>query len=250
VAASLALAMLACSAPAPEAGDELTGITHDADVTQNALTANALTANALTANALTANALTANALTANPLARQFLKYVVGCALPAGAHLNLALGGQTYGFDGAIGLSPAWGNAGGRCDAGCRGWVSACVLSRLNYLGETVSISLRGSRSELSSSVAERQAYPRREAAYYGDVFASPQVRLGCLPISAPGDPRVCGPTLDGCAVIFVGGCQAVCDAAAADGSFPNCRDRARDASGNFPAGVKAYDASATVFLAN
>src|SRR3954451_2153457 len=51
----------------------------------NALSANALSANALSANALSANALSANALTAtalrDPLARQFLKYVVSCALP-------------------------------------------------------------------------------------------------------------------------------------------------------------------------
>ena len=56
-------------------------------LTANALTANALSANALSANALSANALTANALTANalrdPLAREFLKYVVSCALDDG-----------------------------------------------------------------------------------------------------------------------------------------------------------------------
>src|SRR5215471_13409820 len=62
----------------------------------NALTANALTANALTANALTANALTANALTANglrdPLTREFLKYVVSCALDDGQSLAMSIDG--------------------------------------------------------------------------------------------------------------------------------------------------------------
>src|SRR5436190_14644271 len=68
-------------------------------LTANALTANALTANALTANALTANALTANALTANglrdPLARQFMKYVVSCALDADQSVKVTVGRDTY-----------------------------------------------------------------------------------------------------------------------------------------------------------
>src|SRR6478609_9746702 len=62
----------------------------------NALSANALSANALSANALSANALSANALTStalkDPLARQFLKYVVSCALPADQVVNMSIEG--------------------------------------------------------------------------------------------------------------------------------------------------------------
>src|SRR5262245_56472446 len=75
-------------------------------LTANALTANALTANALTANALTANALTANALTANglrdPMAREFLKYVVSCALDDHDELTMRIDGHRYKFPGSLG----------------------------------------------------------------------------------------------------------------------------------------------------
>src|SRR5688572_12388226 len=56
-------------------------------LTQNSLTQNALTANSLTQNSLTQNSLTQNSLVMSALAsaqsREFLRYVVGCALNAG-----------------------------------------------------------------------------------------------------------------------------------------------------------------------
>ncbi|MFT3768524.1 MAG: hypothetical protein QM820_24015 [Minicystis sp.] len=244
-------------------GDEDLGETSQAVLTSNALTANALTANALTANALTANALTANALTANaltanalvagaltndPSARTVLKYIVGCALPAGTQLDVDLGGDTYHYEGQLGLAPSWGNAGGKCDAACRGWVSGCVLSRLNYLGMPVPLSVRGNRSELGAGGPEQQAYPQREATYYGDIFASPQVRLGCLSPGAGADPRVCGPSLASCAVTFVGPCDQACDVVRSDGSFPNCRDHVRNVYGKFSADARLFPGSVTVFL--
>src|SRR5262245_53479619 len=94
----------------------------DNALTANALTANALTANALTANALTANALTANALTANglrdPLAREFLKYVVSCALEDHDELTMRIDGHRYKFPGSLGLAPEWGRSHGSCDGEC------------------------------------------------------------------------------------------------------------------------------------
>src|SRR5262249_8230495 len=92
-------------------------------LTANALTTNALTANALTANALTANALTANALTANglrdPLGREFLKYVVSCALDDHDSLSFRVDGRRYNFPGGLGLAPDWGDPHGSCDIECQ-----------------------------------------------------------------------------------------------------------------------------------
>jgi hypothetical protein len=238
------------------------GVAREESLTANALTANALTANALTANALTANALTANALTANALtanaltagaltdpdARSLLKYVVGCALPAGSQIDLTIGGVTYSFEGQLGLAARWGKPGGSCDASCRAWVSGCVLSRVNHLGVPVPISVRGENPQLSSTLVERQSYPRREATYYGDVFSSPQKRYACLSPGATADTRVCGSSLDGCVMTFVGACDDACDGVRGDGSFPNCRSAVRDAHGHFPPGASSYPGSVTVFL--
>jgi hypothetical protein len=221
-------------------------------LTSNALTSNALTSNALTSNALTSNALTSNALTSNalqdPEARLFLKYVVSCALPKGKRLDVNVSGDTYRFDGAVGLAPSWGDAKGHCDAACRGWVSGCVLARVNHLGAEVPISLRGSKPALSSTPEERQAFSEREATYYGDVFATPQLRYACL---SPGEaeiPRVCGPSIDGCVVSVVGSCDGACEGAKSDGSFPTCRDHVRQANGKFPLGTLVFPGSVTVFL--
>ncbi|EYF01503.1 hypothetical protein [Chondromyces apiculatus] len=197
-------------------------------LTANALTANALTANALTANALTANALTANALTSNalkdPKARQLLKYIVSCALDEDAHINVTVNGQVYGFDGELGLAKKWGKPNGKCDSECRTWVSGCVLSRVDYLGEPVDISIRGKHDALQSSWAERVHFNKREATYYGNIFAKPQQLYACLSPGKHQIPRVCGPNINNCFLDVVGHCDDLCKSPSADGSFPKCED--------------------------
>jgi hypothetical protein len=218
----------------------------------NALSANALSANALSANALSANALSANALSANalvsealedPLAREFLSYVVSCALPQGAHFDLEIQGDVYGFDGGLGLAPEWGEEDGYCNDDCRSWVSACVLSRVNYLGDEVIISVRGKHPALNSTLEERQDYPHREATYYGDIFTFPQERYACL---SPGEdeiPRVCGPSVDDCVMDVVGPCDWFCHLDKKDGSYNKCLDASPYLGG------KKHKGAVTVFLA-
>jgi hypothetical protein len=225
-------------------------------LTANALTANALTANALTPNALTANALTANALTANglgdPNSRELLKYVVSCALTADEHIDVTVEGVTYSFDGQLGLAPEWGEPDGHCGKACQGWVSACVLARVDFLGQPREISLRGQNQGLEVTSSECSAYTQREATYYGNVFASPQQRFACLSPGQTQDTRVCGPSIDGCVVNVVGACDDVCGHQRDDGSFPDCR--APDGDDEHGDGHKKHDAddvyhgSITVFL--
>jgi hypothetical protein len=257
--AALPLCQLACVG-APEDGDrveedEQEFVTYNA-LTTNALTTNALTTNALTTNALTTNALTTNALTTNaltmqaledPAARELLKYVVGCALPSTAELQISIEGQTYTFDGEIGLAPEWGRPWGHCDNQCKQWVSGCVLSRVDYLGEITPISIRGKHKQLSSTPSERAEFPHREAAYYGDIFSHPQLLYACL---SPGEstlPRVCGPSIDDCVVDVVGQCDDVCGSVRSDGSFPRCRSSDPDGDGWYDQGL-GYLGSVTVFL--
>ncbi|MGK4005089.1 hypothetical protein WMF31_20850 [Sorangium sp. So ce1036] len=241
-----------------DAGDAASqAVRSDNALTSNALTSNALTSNALTSNALTSNALTAGALARNPLtasalrdpaARSVLKYIAGCALPAGERILLEIDGVEVAFVGELGLAPRWGEKGGSCDAGCRSWVSGCVLARLNYLGEKVSISLRGDHEELRANKAERRAYPRQEATYYGDIFAEEPLYYACLPPGASSIPRVCGPSLDGCVLDVVGPCGAVCEKQRDDGSFPGCRAMVRGRSGELRPDEPPYPGSLSVFL--
>jgi len=235
-----ALSLTACaSATGLELEDEEEDLAtvQQAESTSNSLTSNSLTSNSLTSNSLTSNSLTSNSLTSNSLtsnslisgalindgpSRDVLRYIVSCALPKGAQIDINLGGTPYTFYGDIGLAPYWGNNGGFCDANCRHWISACVLSRVNYLGLPVAISIRGSLPVLAASPAEKLSYPNPEATYYGNIFVSPQVRYAC---KAPGSTlisRVCGPTTTGCVMDVLGDCPNFCRSVRADGSYPNC----------------------------
>jgi hypothetical protein len=204
-------------------------------LTGNALTGNALTGNALTGNALTGNALTGNALTGNaltdPNAREVLKYIVGCALPEDEHVTVNVQGKTYTFDGQLGLAPEWGEEGGHCDSECKAWVSACVISRLDYTGESVTISVRGDHDALTSSSKELKKYKHREATYYGNIFGSDQKIFACLPPGRTSIPRVCGDapdSLDDCVVEVQGECEDLCGDDRWDGSYPNCREEGKN----------------------
>src|SRR5262247_3302287 len=110
-------AMIGCGEAGDDAETITSAITVDNALSANALSANALSANALSANALSANALSANALSANaltstalrdPLAREFLKYVVSCALDDGDGFSMRIDGMNYDFPGQLGLAPQWG----------------------------------------------------------------------------------------------------------------------------------------------
>jgi hypothetical protein len=259
---ALATSLAACAGLQEGEGDYDIGAAEqdvliDNALTSNALTSNALTSNALTSNALTSNALTSNALTSNaltssalrdPLARQLLKYVVSCALATGAHFDINVDGVVYGFDGELGLHKKWGDSGGSCDNACKAWVSACVLSRINYLGIATPISMRGNKGELSSDSAERIAYPTREGAYYGNIFSSSPIFYACVSPENTSIARVCGSSMDDCVLKVVGTCRDACDKPQSDGSYPNCRDHARDSSGKFPSGTISYSGSVTIFL--
>jgi hypothetical protein len=213
-------------------------------LTANALTANALTANALTANALTANALTANALTANglrdPLAREFLKYVVSCALDEDDSVSFKIDGKRYEFRGALGLAPEWGRS--HCDGDCQRWVSACVLARVDAAGVKRMLSIRGDNRALRPDDHELRRYSDREATYFGNLFVRNQPRYMCLSPGKTDNERVCGDSLDDCPMTVVGSCDDACGDEGRYGSFADCSDRGRARHGT------VYHESITVFL--
>jgi hypothetical protein len=210
----------------------------DNALVDNALVDNALVDNALVDNALVDNALVNQALT-DPNARELFKYIVSCALPAGSNIELEIQGQTYDFPGKLGLAPEWGEEGGSCDAECKSWVSACVISRLDYTGESVTISVRGDHEALTPSSKELNKYKHREATYYGNIFSPTQKIFACLPPGQTSIPRVCGPSLDDCVVEVQGNCEDLCGNRRPDGSYPNCRAQGSS---------KKYEGSISVFL--
>ena|SRR6266540_2192247 len=211
-------------------------------IVDNALTANALTANALTANALTANALTANALR-DPLAREFLKYVVSCALDEGDSISIRVDGKNYKFEGSLGLAPDWGHdEHGTCDGSCQRWVSACVLSRVDFAGVKRPISIRGDNRALRPEAGEMRNYSVAEGAYFGNLFIAGQPRYLCLAPGQDQDERVCGPSLANCPMKVVGACDDACDHVGAYKSFAECSSSGRADH------YRVYEETITVFL--
>lgn len=189
----------------------------------NGLANNGLANNGLANNGLTSASLTSldglqNLLDTNPYTSMFLSYVVSCALPAGQTIvvpSAANPGQSYTFTGELGVAPGWGlSDGASCDETCQRWVSACVISRVNYLGVHVEISIRGDNAALALADGEAAGFPDREATYFGNLFASPMEIHGCR--TATDDQtlvdRPCGHGADvsGCIIDVIGDCGSVC----------------------------------------
>ncbi len=244
---------------AEEVGQAAAAEEVDNALTENSLTVNSLTVNSLTVNSLTVNSLTVNSLTVNslvnsaltdPNARAVMKYIVGCALPAGNNLTVEIpvgSGAYYTFSGQVGLYPQWGQ--GSCPAEtCQPWVSACVIARMNAAGNVVPLSIRG--AILAADAAEQSLYPTADAVYFGNIFTQPQIRYACMP-SGGTITRVCGrdgggnpvPASSCTAVSLLGACSSFCDTHAADGSWQGCWDTPSPRSSG-----AAYSAAVSVFL--
>lgn len=126
------------------------------------------------------------------------KYVVECALPAGATLTKTVNGVATSFHGALGLAPEWEDD--VCDEDCQEWVSACVLARTNVSGNTVALWLTGDHEALGSGLS--LAYPIYEASFFGNLFVDEDAQYMCPgplvgPLLAQLQGRTCSATLGG-----------------------------------------------------
>lgn len=235
-----------------QGAEEDVGAARSAALSANSLLADALLANGPLLNALSTSELSTGGLSANAPAlselassdaRQVLRYIVSCALEAGEHIDLTIDGEAYPFDGQLGLAPSWGDPGGSCDAECKAWVSGCVIARINNQGVSVPISVRGDNCALGTTNAEIVDYPVPDGTYYGDIFGTPMHLYACLPSGSTSLPRVCGPSLAGCAVTATGWCDQNCDPIHQDGSYSDCWDGPKSGSGAttvFPGSVTIY----------
>lgn len=164
--------------------------------THNKITANKITANKITANKITANKITANKITANKLSvnldtagdllstedgQEVFSFLISCALPADITLVADLDDGTHlEFPGDIGLAPSWVHR--SLNDTDKGWVSACMFSRVNNQDVFVPISLRGPSNALRADHDERAQFTLEEGAFYGNMFTrdnEPIVWIAC-----------------------------------------------------------------------
>lgn len=194
-------------------------------LSNNALSNNALSNNALSNNALSNNALSNNALSNNGLGVQLIKYIIRCALPSSACLDVTttatdtnvpsecVGGSCH-FCGNLNLAPGWQTQG--LSLSQEKWMSACLLSHINIDGTSVPISVRDAVSGNIATVtsSEYALYNAPEAAFYGNLFrpgpngeVEKYVCNAGSSLTPPG--RVCGLSLAGaveCSMTFTGSC--------------------------------------------
>ena len=236
-------------AASPEKYEDDIGVSPSPALNANALNANALNANALNANALSGGALATGSLSADALSavqhasatgdlsRQLLRYMVSCALDATQSVSFTwVDGDGVAHDetypGLLALAPSW--ASGPLSSEGRGWVSACLISRVNYFGETVTLSSRGAHASLGTSASELAAYTMEEGAFWGDVFAEIPTAYACDHepndahsrdslrvcaagyVDAPGSVQSCG------LIQRLGSCDAACGQLSAEQYYTSC----------------------------
>jgi hypothetical protein len=110
-------------------------------------------------------------LVADPYAREFMDYLVSCALDENDSLSWSGGGLSETWEGSLGLCPDWAVAAPSEE--CQEVVSACLLARTNAYGQSVEISLRGLRADESPlllGATEAADFPWQEGGFFGNVF--------------------------------------------------------------------------------
>jgi len=103
---------------------------------------------------------------------------VSCALPANESVDIKVDGVDYTYQASL----AWRRVGHAqrpvATTAARAGL-ACLLARLDFLGELHEISVRGGEPGLQSCPDERTTYSEREATYYGNVFVYPMKMYAC-----------------------------------------------------------------------
>lgn len=181
--------------------------------------------------------------------QRLLEYVMECALPRSDRLLTSYQGRDVVLEGSIGLASDWKTrALSEVD---QRWLSACVLSRINALGATVQLSLRGAHPALQKSVTpeERRNYDFQEGAFYGNLFANPPAIYAChgaggIKEAPARERRVCTDASEDdsrtnrCGIVLTGICSQVCGSRdTKQGFFTHC-----------DGGGQSYSEVVTVFL--
>ena len=253
-----AASLLAGCLSAPESREDPEGEIGSAP--SELLNANALNMNALNMNAL--SSISRSAIQASSAdganSRELLRYTVSCALDATQSLSFSwtdaegvAHDETYW--GLMGLATTWETT--PLSSSGEAWVSACLISRVNWYGAQVLLSSRGNIAGLNViDPVERNAYTWEEGAFWGNLYGASPYAYSCSDTSndshsrsllrdcaaghldAQGQPTDCGN------IHRVGSCASSCDLLTPSGDYYK---RCQNGSGNAAQQAKAV---ITVFL--
>jgi hypothetical protein len=212
---------------------------------ENSLTTNGLAMNGLAFNGLATNGLATNGLATtefstwfeqNPaLSKQFMKYLVRCAVRGGETRTYTDGaGTSYTWYGNLGLAPGWAS-GSPATVEEQQVVTACLVALANKYGLSVNISILGttaSGQHIPYTSSELTDYSEREACFFGNLFNDTGLFVGndqpLLPASKS-SLRACAlgsansATSSACPpLVHVGSCQASCQLDATGTYYTRC----------------------------
>ena len=264
---------VACTEAPPSTSSTSQSVTGHNRLAANRLAANRLAANRLAANRLAANQLELNQndsgdLLATADGRDVLSYVVSCAVPSTESLvantqqscavdtdcqpdpTLPFAGVcssnkcTYTFPVGIGLAPHWLNH--ELDDDGKGWISACLFSRVNAHDTSEEISLRGPNNALTVAPDEAALYDVEEGAFYGNLFTPEDQPIDWIACEGEGqasgefgglvdrdctEPDPANPGFTQCGFIYAGFCgdytpavpnPQACDEFSSNGYYEDC----------------------------
>jgi hypothetical protein len=233
---TLVLAMIVggCVTPDPSVGTSESHVEADNRLATNRLATNRLATNRLATNGLSSASAATDLTTmaSDEGGRELLTYMVSCALPAGASIDVTTSSGVYTFQGLLGLAPSWLNA--PLSVTDRRWVSACLLARVNYYGVSVHLSMRGNTPALATSYDEIAGYPLYEGAFWGDLFGDrDQRKTACESRFKSRDPQIAdvplrqctvptGTGLTWCDFTAAGTCEDVCGAVSGTAGYASC----------------------------
>ncbi|MET0402560.1 MAG: hypothetical protein ABW123_09165 [Cystobacter sp.] len=183
--------LLPCALVVSGCGPLEEGVALDAPAAQtqalgsvNGLSLNGLSLNGLSLNGLSLNGLSLNGLSGsqfdawfqgNPgLHETVMRYVVRCAVPAGATRTYtsARTGASWTWEGSLGLAPGW-SQGEAASLTEQRTVSACLAAHANKFGIQIALSVRGraaTGSAIPTSTEELEQYPEKEGCFFGNLF--------------------------------------------------------------------------------
>jgi hypothetical protein len=185
----------------------------------NRIAASRLATTTLSNGQLSINMETAAKILETDESRELLSLIVSCAMPPNLTLVAKVQDKTFLFPGEMGLALGW--LAGPLDTAGQGWVSACMLARINANDIAFPISMRGPNPALAMAPGERDFWTVEEGAFFGNLFGPTNEDIqwyacrgsdqaagetGGLTQRDCAEPDPAAPNLTQCGFNFVGDC--------------------------------------------
>lgn len=269
----LLIATVALVSACVDLPDEST--TSGALIGTNRIGANRIGANRIGANRLPASRLATTQLSTGQLAvnmqtagkiletadgREVFSLIVSCAMPPGLILSAKVGSETFLFGGEMGLALGW--IIGPLDLAGQGWVSACMLARINANDIAFPISMRGQNPALGLAIGERETWTVEEGAFFGNLFGPIEQDIqwyacrgagqasgesGGLALRDCAEPDPAAPGLTQCGFNFVGDCGTFAASPACE-QFSGASAYGRCHTGLKPGGDEVFQQVITAYV--